>query len=152
MIKKLLSSLRSHFSPVRKGFKPISFRAGYDLTDMPIITVYQDDKKFNLLLDTGANCSTINADVLSELKHKKLDKKASAFGIGGEEQGRYYEIPFAFNGVVYIYPYLAINHTSSFKEIKDSTGVTVHGIIGSAFFNEFRYVIDFDQMIAYPKK
>ena len=42
--------------------------------------------------------------------------------------------------------------SDAFGHIKKDTGVTVHGIIGSLFFNEFKYVLDFDELIAYSKK
>jgi hypothetical protein len=39
----------------------------------------------------------------------------------------------------------------AFGHMKQDTGVTLHGIIGSKFFNKFKYVLDFDELIAYSK-
>ena len=42
--------------------------------------------------------------------------------------------------------------SSSFDVIKRSTGVNIHGILGTAFFNKYKYILDFDKLIAYSKK
>ena len=42
--------------------------------------------------------------------------------------------------------------TAAFGSIKKETGVTIHGILGAKFFNEFKYVLDFKELIAYSKE
>ena len=38
-----------------------------------------------------------------------------------------------------------------FNNIKKESGVTIHGILGNNFFKKYKYVLDFDKLIAYSK-
>ena len=38
-----------------------------------------------------------------------------------------------------------------FTSIKNETGVTLHGLIGNSFMQKYKYVLDFDEMVAYSK-
>ena len=40
----------------------------------------------------------------------------------------------------------------AFGAIKAETGVQIHGILGSKFFAKYKYILDFDSLIAYSKK
>ena len=40
----------------------------------------------------------------------------------------------------------------SFGAIKAETGVQIHGILGSKFFAKYKYILDFESLIAYSKK
>ena len=44
----------------------ISFREAIDLVGLPIITFYNEGKKFNFLLDTGATISVIDSNILND--------------------------------------------------------------------------------------
>ena len=52
----------------------------------------------------------------------------------------------------YEYPYVMQDMKAAFGSIKKETGVTIHGILGAKFFNEFKYVLDFKELIAYSKE
>lgn len=131
----------------------MSFKAGFDLTDMPVITLYQGEKKFNFLLDTGSTDSIIDENIVKEIEYKPIDMKANLFGMEGNTKTVHAcEITLYFNENGYTYDYLINDMSQAFKQIKDTTGVTLHGIIGSKFFNKFKYVLDFDELIAYSKK
>lgn len=144
MIKKLL----------RKLFKDnsISFKQGFELTEMPIITLYQGDKKFNFLLDTGATQSIIDGNILDTIDHTVVNKKSTVYGFeGNPKEVSICKITLSYKDKDYEYEYLTCDMKNSFDNLKKETGVTLHGIIGSKFFNEFKYVLDFDELIAYSK-
>ena len=71
---------------------------------------------------------------------------------GQTKQVKSCEITLYFGNKGYTYNYLINDMSQAFGQIKDSTGVNLHGIIGSKFFNKFRYVLDFAELIAYSKK
>ena len=145
MLKKFLNKLFG---------KPdvMSFKAGFDLTDMPVITLYQGDKKFNFLLDTGSTDSIIDSNILKEIDYKVKNTVSNLFGMEGQtKQVKSCEITLYFGNKGYTYNYLINDMSQAFGQIKDSTGVNLHGIIGSKFFNKFKYILDFDELIAYSK-
>ena len=48
----------------RNGEPHMSFKESMDLVELPIITFYNNGKKLNFLLDTGANNSIINLSLI----------------------------------------------------------------------------------------
>lgn len=131
----------------------ISFRAGYDLTQLPIVTLYQGDKVLNFLLDTGSNDSIIDSNVLKDIEHTMSDEKSSLYGLEGnaQEVGKC-SITLSYQGLDYPYEYIVCDMTGPFSKIKAESGVILHGLIGSKFFNTYKYVLDFESLIAYSKK
>jgi len=131
----------------------ISFRAGFDLTQLPIVTLYQGDKVLNFLLDTGSNDSIIDSNVLKDIEHKMSDEKSSLYGLEGnaQEVGKC-SITLSYQGMDYPYDYIVCDMTGPFSKIKAESGVILHGLIGSKFFNTYKYVLDFESLIAYSKK
>lgn len=131
----------------------ISFKAGLDLTELPIVTLSQGDKKFNFLLDTGSNNSIIDKSALPHIEHTLTDMTSNVFGVEGKPvETNICIITLSFNSLEYTFEYVINDMSDAFKIIKKDTGVTLHGIIGSKFFNKFKYVLDFDELIAYSKK
>lgn len=131
----------------------ISFKPGFALTELPIVSLYQGDVSFNFLLDTGSNDSIIDSNVLDRIEHTPSDKTSNLYGMEGNAQVvRRCNITVSHEGVDYPYEYLICDMKQAFGKIKAESGVTLHGIIGSKFFNEYKYVLDFDSLIAYSKR
>lgn len=147
-IKKLLNIFK------RKDNKDvISFGPGFALTELPIISLYQGENHFNFLLDTGSNDSIIDSNILDKLEYDMSDKQNSLFGMeGNKEIVRICNITLSYNGVDFPYEYNIRDMSAAFGSIKTESGVTLHGIIGSKFFNKYKYVLDFDSLIAYAKR
>lgn len=131
----------------------ISFRAGYDLTQLPIVTLYQGKNVLNFLLDTGSNDSIIDSNVLKDIEHTMSDEKSSLYGLEGnaQEVGKC-SITLSYQGLDYPYEYIVCDMTGPFTKIKAESGVILHGLIGSKFFNTYKYVLDFESLIAYSKR
>lgn len=146
MIKKFINK-------IFKTDDKMSFKESLDLCSLPVVTFYQGDKKYNFLLDTGSSNSVINKDVLKSIKHTLINKASTLYGMeGNPEIVPFCSITLSFNNKDYTYEYLIKNLRKPFKVIKEESGVTLHGILGSNFFNAFKYVLDFDKLIAYSKK
>lgn len=146
MIKKIFNKLFG-----KK--EAISFKQGFDLTDMPVITLYQGEKKFNFLLDTGSNNSAISKHVIDQFEHTPIkEKTTTVFGIEGKiSSAPISKVTLSYKDKSYTYDYIINDLEAAFNQIKVETGVTLHGIIGSRFFNQYRYVLDFAELIAYSK-
>lgn len=131
----------------------ISFEPGFALTELPVISLYQGGVSFNFLLDTGSNDSIIDSNVLDRIEHKMLDKQNELYGMEGNAQVvNICSITLSYKGTDYVYDYNIRDMSAAFGNIKKETGVTLHGIIGSKFFNAYKYVLDFDELVAYSKK
>lgn len=130
----------------------MSFREAMDLVGLPIVTFYQGDKKLNFLLDTGSNLSVINEAALESIEHETLDRKGSLYGVDGIKR----ETSFASIGLVYKKneyreEFQVTNMQAAIDEIKAESGVNMIGIIGNDFFRRYKYILDFDELIAYSK-
>ena len=146
MIKKI-------FNKIFKQKNGMSFRQGFDLTELPIVTLYQGNKRYNFLLDTGSNDSIIDSNILKQMEYKKTDGQSDLFGLGGSTtRVSICNITLSYKDREYNYDYLVNDMSAPFDRIKQSSGVILHGIIGSKFFNQFKYVLDFDELIAYSKE
>ena len=110
----------------------MSFRETLDLTELPIVTFRNNDKKFNFLLDTGATNSVINKSALADMVSNPTGKKDTIYGSDGNREEVY-----------------AKDLDAAFGNLKVSHGVNLHGILGNSFFQRYRYVIDFDKLVAY---
>ena len=62
------------------------------------------------------------------------------------------EISLFYKEKEFTYNYLIQDMDDAFNSIKKSSGVTIHGVLGSKFFNKFKYVLDFNELIAYSKQ
>lgn len=146
MIKKLIKQLFAKKNA-------ISFQQGFDLTELPIVTFSQGKNKYNFLLDTGANNNIIDKRVLDTINHKKVNYTSDIMGFEGNKvNADLCTITLSYKDNDYSYFYLICDMSKVFDQIKQENGVILHGIIGSKFFHEFQYVLDFAEMIAYSKK
>lgn len=131
----------------------MSFQNSMDLAELPVVTFRQGDKKINFLLDTGSNNCVIDSNILKSIDHKMLDVETNILGLEGNAQKtEVCTIKMSYKDKEYEYPYVIQDMSAAFDSIKKETGVTVNGMLGSKFFNEFKYVLDFDELIAYSKE
>lgn len=131
----------------------MSFQNSMDLAELPVVTFRQGDKKINFLLDTGSNNCIIDSNILKNIDHKMLDVETNILGLEGNAQKTgVCTIKMNYKDKEYEYPYVIQDMSAAFDSIKKETGVTVNGMLGSKFFNEFKYVLDFDELIAYSKE
>lgn len=148
MFRKIINKL------LGKPKDSMSFMESMNLVNLPVVTFFQGDKRFNFLLDTGSNRSVIDKGVLKNIKHTITNNPelSNIMGMDGIlHQTQSCEITLYYKDREYTYEYIVQDMKEAFASIKQSSGVTLHGIIGSSFFNKFKYVLDFDELIAYSK-
>ena len=136
----------------KKYKRAISFRESLDLTGLPVITFSQGNTKFNFLFDTGATNSVINTVVLDYLKHTVIEgAECEVYGIEGSIQKvNFVNIKFE-RDLTYEDNFQVVDMSSAFDQVKAETGVTVHGILGNTFFQKYKYIIDYVDMVVYSK-
>lgn len=136
----------------KKYKRAISFREALDLAGLPVITFTQGNNKFNFLFDTGATNSVINASVLNNIKHSIIEgAECEVYGIEGSIQKvNFVNIKFE-RDLEYEDAFQAVDMAAAFDQVKAETGVTIHGILGNTFFQKYKYVIDYADLIVYSK-
>ena len=138
---------------IKRNNRKMSFREAMDLAEMPVVTFYQGDKKFNFLLDTGSNYSHISKEAAKEIQGKTMEAQAKVSGIGEGTTSGVCRTALSYKGVNYDIDLSITDHlTDAFAAIKTETGVQVHGLIGNQFFQKHKYVLDFEELVAYTKK
>ena len=136
----------------------ISFEETLNLTGLPIISMKQwdekeqQDKVFNFILDTGSDVNVIDDNILDQLNYEVLKAKGTVYGVDGKRvKTKVLNITFSHKDRDYPYVWLARDMSEPFGNMKKDYGVNLHGIIGSRFFNEYKYILDFKDLKAYSK-
>lgn len=133
----------------------MSFKEAMDLVELPVVTFYNGDKKLNFLLDTGSNISQINSSILPLLDYKEIEgKDMNVVGIEGNKAVNtgFCEMTITYKGQEFIGDFCIHDLDDAFAIVKEESGVQIHGILGSLFFQKYKYVFDFESLIAYSKK
>lgn len=130
----------------------ISFRESLDLTGLPVITFHQGKVRLNFMLDTGSNKNIIDRSIASKIENIPIKGKTSIMGFNGQkETATNIKVEIAHKDKVFESTFQVLNMSAPFGEIKKEFGVTIHGILGNTFMQKYKYILNFDEMIAYSK-
>lgn len=134
----------------KSSYDRMSFRETMDLTGLPIVTFKQGENKFNFVLDTGAYSSIIDSRVLDKLQYTELEGKSVGYGVDGVEHHMdIVGITLTYKDKDYSDAFRVLNMTASFDALKRDYGVTVHGLLSSAFFERYKYMLNYKELVAY---
>lgn len=129
----------------------MSFQTSIDLANLPIVTFYQGTKKYNFLLDTGTmgNIIDSNCDIIKT----PIEGNSTITGTTGEKIfATFAKVKLYYKELVFNAETQVTDMSAPFQVLKKETGVTIHGLLGTDFFKDYNYVLDYYNMIAYPKK
>lgn len=148
----IINQIFNYYQNKKERCYSMSFQAGIDLADLPIVTFYQGNKKYNFLLDTGTMGNII--DVNCDLIHTPLEGSDSLItGTSGDSiAATYSNLSLYYKGKEFKTTTQVTDMSRPFNMLKKDTGVTLHGLLGTTFFKEYSYILDYYNMIAYPKK
>ena len=133
--------------------KNMSFIESINLTGLPIITFHNNGHPINMVLDTGSNVCLINSNILSDLKYESGEKHTGVIGLNGEsEAGNTVFLPLTYKDWEFDFECWATDIGDMVSTMKKEYGVTIHGLLGTGFFQKYKYVIDFNEMVAYSLK
>ena len=136
----------------KRNNSKISFKEAMDLVELPVVTFYNGDTKLNFLLDTGSNVSYINSSIIPLLVHEKTDKEMNTMGIEGNKvSNQFCKMSVTYKNQVFEEEFSIADLDEAFGVVKQESGVQIHGILGSKFFERYKYVLDFKELIAYIK-
>lgn len=133
--------------------KNMSFIESINLTGLPIITFHNNGQPVNMVLDTGSNVCIINKEVLSKVKFEVKDSHEGVIGLNGEaDSGDTVVLPLTYKEWEFTFECWAVDLSETVASMKKEYGVTIHGLLGTGFFQKYKYIIDFNDMVAYSLK
>lgn len=148
-----VAAIVAHFVDlVRKkvSCSSMSFRETMDLCELPIVTFINNGKKLNFLLDTGASKSVIHSGALEGLTYRDTNKSGDIYGIDGKRRdASFINMSIGYKGKDYDEEFQSIDMSIPFSNLKADFGVNLHGILSSTFFQKYKYILDFDELVAY---
>ena len=148
----ILISLRYSYFYIHRLKNKISFKESMDLTDLPVITFYSNNTKLNFLLDTGSDCSYINELNLKNIEYTLQNKVSNVVGMEGNPKTcQLCSVNIQYKDQQFLENFIICDLSKAFDVIKKENGVQIHGILGSKFFKKYKYIIDFNELIAYNK-
>lgn len=137
---------------IKKKNSEISFREAMDLAELPVITFYNGDRKINFLLDTGSNISYLNKSIVSSLVVESTGEKSNIIGIEGNKVNcKICKMIIRRKNQEFEEEFSIADLDKAFRIVKEESGVQIHGILGSRFFEKYKYVLDFKDYIAYVR-
>lgn len=119
----------------------------YSLTkvQLPLILVGIKDKYLSFILDTGSTCSLLNSNVVEYFKD--IVEPVGDYYISGIEGTKHKVemiiLPFNFEGQIYKPKFCVKPLLDAFKSIQEESGIRVHGLLGTDFLLENKWIIDF---------
>lgn len=134
----------------KPNLNKISFRETMDLCDLPIVTFINNGNKFNFLLDTGASKSVINTEILQSMSYKETNNSGNIYGLDGKKyETSYVNVLLNYRGKEYEEEFQVLDMSAPFGNLKNDFGINVHGILSSSFFEKYRYILDYSELVAY---
>ena len=104
-----------------------------------------EDKHLCFILDTGSTCCLIDSNVVEYFKG--IVEPIGDYYISGIDGTRHkidvVILPFNFEGHTYKSKFCVQPLLDVFKSIEEESGIQVHGLLGTDFLIENKWIIDF---------
>ena len=124
----------------------ICFKESYKRTDLPVVSLKINGKYEWFLVDSGASCNLIKQSYFDTLKNKPelIENKNGIYTGSDQIKSEYCSFDLSykksrFNGEIF-----NIAQLNVFDINKAKYGMDIVGIVGSPFFNKYKWAIDFE--------
>ena len=125
---------------------PLSY--GLNKAKLPTTMVKVEDKYLCFILDTGSTCCLIDSNVVEYFKD--IVEPIGDYCISGIDGTKHKVdvviLPFNFEGYTYKPKFCVQQLSDAFKEIEEDSGIQVHGLLGTDFLLENKWIIDFKEL------
>lgn len=129
--------------------RALSFEHTFNRTGLPIISLYNDAKQLNFLLDTGSDCCVINSKELKYLHYIDSKKKVSTVDTSGITKRNMIKLRLDDGNDTTVLDFVVLDLSAQFGEIYRKNKVRIHGILGSKFCKDAGLTIDFTKCKVY---
>ena len=121
---------------------------GLNQTKLPIIVIEIEDKHLCFILDTGSSRCLIDSNVVEYFKN--IVEPIGDYCISGIDGTKHKVdvviLPFNFEGYTDKPKFCVQQLSDAFKEITEDSGIQVHGLLGTDFLIENKWIIDFKEL------
>lgn len=131
----------------------ISFDDVYGESGLPIVSLTNNRKRFNFLIDTGANLSLLNVSHLEDFKYIEIPGEGTVMGMEGNKQTvNYVMVKLNHGKNSFLTNFQVVNLDAAFGNIQDEYGILVHGVLGTEFLESNKGRINFiEHKLKYEK-
>ena len=141
---------------LKKEKTKISFKESLDLVELPVITFMNNDKKLNLLIDSGSDISYLCSKVVPELNLKSEEEKVELNIITGVKSTdsvcNKVKLNLSFKDNNFEEEFIILPELDQqFDAIKKENGVKIDGVLGNSFLSKYKYIIDYKDLSVYMK-
>lgn len=115
-------------------------------TGLPLI-ISSDNLCF--LIDTGSTHNTLFSSVYEHFKDrfKVLEERRNIIGIDGvQHEAPTIEAIFNFEGMSYTSFFAILDASEAVVQVQEETGVQIHGVLGTQFLVENKWIVDFEKL------
>lgn len=122
-----------------------NFQDKFETIGLPVLTVTLNNTPINLIIDSGSTTSYLDKSLMPIIGDNYTKKSSlNVFGIAGNSgKTKRISTTLCVNGKDITSDFLIRDLSKSFSPIEESTGVQIHGLLGSDFLNENSAVLDF---------
>ena len=141
---------------LKKGKTKISFKESLDLVELPVITFMNNNKKLNLLIDSGSDISYLCSKVISELNLTSEEEKVELNIITGiksvDSICNKVKLNLSFKDNNFEEEFIILPELDQqFDNIMKENGDKIDGVIGNSFLSKYKYIIDYKDLSVYMK-
>ena len=141
---------------LKKEKTKISFKESLDLVELPVITFMNNNKKLNLLIDSGSDISYLCSKVISELNLISEEEKVELNIITGiksvDSICNKVKLNLSFKDNNFEEEFIILPELDQqFDNIKKENGVKIDGVLGNSFLSKYKYIIDYKDLSVYMK-
>ena len=140
---------------LKKGKTKISFKESLDLVELPVITFMNNNKKLNLLIDSGSDISYLCNRVASELNFISEEEIGLNIMTGIKSMDSVcneVKLNLSFKDNNFVEKFIILPELDhQFDDIKKENGVKIDGILGNSFLSKYKYIIDYKDLSVYMK-
>ena len=140
---------------LKKGKTKISFKESLDLVELPVITFMNNDKKLNLLIDSGSDISYLCEKVVPELNLISEEEVGLNIMTGVKSMDSVcneVKLNLSFKDNNFVEKFIILPELDhQFDDIKKENGVKIDGILGNSFLSKYKYIIDYKDLSVYMK-
>ena len=140
---------------LKKGKTKISFKESLDLVELPVITFMNNNKKLNLLIDSGSDISYLCNRVASELNFISEEEVGLNIMTGVKSMDSVcneVKLNLSFKDNNFVEKFIILPELDNqFDDIKKENGVKIDGILGNSFLSKYKYIIDYKDLSVYMK-
>lgn len=123
---------------------------GLQKIGLPLIMTSGRLRNICFLIDTGATHNILFKFVYEHFKKefKVLEGKQSIMGIEGHyKESPIIEATFNFEGTDYTSTFSVVDASDAVAQIQEETDIQIHGVLGTQFLLENKWIVDFRQLI-----